>query len=400
MKKKTKIASIIIFLSVLTILVSCEKQKSEWKSTIEEENGVKVVKNPEQPYYGELSLDLEEDLVIGRKDDENYQFYRAYDLALDSGDNIYVADGGNCRIQKFDKNGNYILTIGKKGQGPGEFTGISDILIDQQDNLYVSEGRRIQIFSSSGEYLNGFVLETSLSNFFLDSDGFIFGISSMRDEEGRKIRVAKLNSEGKLIKTCAGFSDSHKTAHRKSGEAIISFRASHSYTPKLLLTALSMETFSYAHTSKYEIFIIDKNADLILKMKNDEKPQSITQSEKDHIIGQLEERISRSGSKWPEGVLEEACDFPSSRPFFWGILADDLQRLYLWRVKSVLDKIEEQIFDVYSKDGYFIYRIKIDLTPDLVKNGFLYDIKEDWDTGDVFVKRYRIKNWNQIKKGI
>ena len=82
------------------------------------------------------------------------------------------------------------------------------------------------------------------------------------------------------------------------------------------------------------------------------------------------------------------------------MLADDLQRLYLWRVKSVLDESEEQIFDVYSKDGYFIHRIKIDLMPELVKNGYLYDIEEDEDTGEVYVKRYKIKNWEQIKEGI
>jgi hypothetical protein len=99
-------------------------------------------------------------------------------------------------------------------------------------------------------------------------------------------------------------------------------------------------------------------------------------------------------------VIEEACAFPSSRPFFLGMIADDLQRLYLWRVKSVLDEREEQIFDVYSKDGYFIYRVKMALLPELVKNGYLYNIEEDDDTGEVFIKRYKIKNWKQIKEKI
>ena len=399
MKNKTKVISIVLFISALMMLVSCQQQKAEWQGTIEEVDGVTVVKNPKESYYGELILDLEEDLVIGREDDGNYQFYQANDLAVDSGDNIYVADGGNSRIQKFDKNGNYILTIGGKGQGPGEFTGISDIFIDEQDNLYVSEGRRIQIFNSSGEYLSGFVLETSLSNFFLDSDGFIFGISSTSDREGNKSKVVKLSSEGKLIMTCAEFSE-HKTARRKSGEQFIFFRAYHSYTHRLLLTALDSKTFSYVDTSKYEIFVIDKDGDLISKIQADERSNSITQSEKDHIIGQLEEKISNSGRKWPKGVLEEACAFPSSRPFFLGMIADDLQRLYLWRVKSVLDEREEQIFDVYSKDGYFIYRIKMAFLPELVKNGYLYNIEENDDTGEVFIKQYKIKNWKQIKEKI
>jgi len=399
MKSKITIFSIALFLSASIILVFCGKQKSEWEGTIKVENGVTIVKNPKEPYYGELDLDLEEDLVIGREDDKNYQFYQANDLAVDSGDNIYVADRGNCHIQKFDKNGNYILTIGAKGQGPGEFTEISDIRVDEQDNLYVLGGRRIQIFNSSGEYLNGFVPETSLSNLFLDSDGFFFGISSISDREGNRSQVVKLSSEGKLIKTCAEFTE-HKTAQIKNGERFFFFRAYHSYTYRLLLTAVDSQTFSYVDTSKYEIFVIDQDGNPISKIQTDEKTHSITQGEKDHIIGQLEERIAQSGRTWPKGVLEEACDFPSSRPFFFAMIADDLQRLYLWRVKSVLEESEKQIFDVYSKDGYFIYRIKIAFFPELFKNGYLYNIEENDETGDVFIKRYKIKNWEQIKEGL
>ena len=65
MKNKTKIVSIALFLSVIILLVSCEKQKAEWKGIVEEVDGVTIVKNPNKPYYGELTLDLEEDLVIG-----------------------------------------------------------------------------------------------------------------------------------------------------------------------------------------------------------------------------------------------------------------------------------------------------------------------------------------------
>jgi len=391
---------------VLVVTFSCTPQKTEWQGTIEVVDGVTVLKNPKEPMYGELILDLEEDLCIGREDDENYQFHRAYALAVDSEDNIYVADAGNSRIQKFNKNGNYILTIGRKGQGPGEFElpidlEIADttghIYVVDKNDLYVLGGRRIQIFSSSGEYLKGFALEHSIYKFFLDTDGFIFSVYSLHDEEGRKTKIVKLNSEGKLIKECAEYSG-HKSLQRKSGEVSGSFRAIHAYTPELLLTAIDEQTFVYAHNLRYEIFVIDNNCNVISKIQGDEKPQSITRSEKDHIIGQLEEHLSRRGSKWPKGVLEEACDFPSSRPFFRGITTDDLQRLYLWRVKSVLDKSEEQVFDVFSKDGYFIHRIRMGFLPELIKDGHLYDIDEGEDTGEVFIRRYNIKNWDQIKK--
>ena len=70
-------------------------QKAEWKGKIETENGVKVIKNPKEPLYGELKLELQEDLSIGREDDKNYFFYVVKDIAVDSKSNIYVVDARN-----------------------------------------------------------------------------------------------------------------------------------------------------------------------------------------------------------------------------------------------------------------------------------------------------------------
>ena len=42
-------------------------------------------------------------------------------IAVDSEDNVYVADTSNHRIQKFDSNGNFITKWGSEGTGNGEF---------------------------------------------------------------------------------------------------------------------------------------------------------------------------------------------------------------------------------------------------------------------------------------
>ncbi len=175
---------------------------------------------------------------------------------------------------------------------------------------------------------------------------------------------------------------------------------SHNYTPRLSFSPIDGQTFSYAYSTDYQIFVIDKDGKLLLKIQKKEAPQSISQGEKERIIEMLEESISRGGTKWPKGVLEEACNFSPARPFFWRILADDRQRLFIWRVKSVLEGSKGNEFDVFNKEGYFIYRAKIPVRPEIINNSFLYDIKEDNETGEVFIRRFRIKNWDQLKEGI
>ena len=48
-------------------------------------------------------------------------FHLPTELALDAQGNIYVIDGGNHRVQKFDQNGNFLLTWGSQGAGDGQF---------------------------------------------------------------------------------------------------------------------------------------------------------------------------------------------------------------------------------------------------------------------------------------
>ena len=165
MKTKTNINPIILLLPVFIMLVSCEQQKAEWKGIIEEVDGVTIVKNPEIPFHGELILDLEEDISIGNEKDENYLFYRVRGIALDSEENIYVADSGNYRIQKFDRDGKYLQTIGRKGEGPGEFRRPLGICFNAENNLYVLESRKMQIFNKLGEFKKSFHFDVYLDDF-------------------------------------------------------------------------------------------------------------------------------------------------------------------------------------------------------------------------------------------
>ncbi|HSF50887.1 MAG TPA: NHL repeat-containing protein [Nitrososphaeraceae archaeon] len=69
-------------------------------------------------------------------------------VALDSKDNLYVADTYNNRIQKIQPDGN-ITSIGEQGSELGEFYLPYGIALDSKDNLYVADTKnnRIQKFS-------------------------------------------------------------------------------------------------------------------------------------------------------------------------------------------------------------------------------------------------------------
>jgi len=79
------------------------------------------------------------------------QLSKPESVVIDSKDNVYVADFGNHRIQKFTKDGNFILKWGSKGTGDGEFNGPAGLSIDRNDKIYVTDknNNRIQVFAAN-----------------------------------------------------------------------------------------------------------------------------------------------------------------------------------------------------------------------------------------------------------
>jgi len=165
----------IILLSFVIVQIHGHAQDVKWKGTIEEEDGVKVIINPNEPLYGEIEFLLEQDLSIGNEEDENYLFYKARGIQVDNKGMIYVLDSGNHRIQKFDHYGNYVQTIGRQGQGPGEFTMPSNLQIDiETGHIYVNDFMKLEVFDSEGKHLQKIKLTTPFPNILVTF--IMFGI--------------------------------------------------------------------------------------------------------------------------------------------------------------------------------------------------------------------------------
>ncbi len=57
MKNKAKVLSVALFLSAFIMVILFGGQKAEWKGKIDIENGVKIIKYPNESLYGEIKLE-------------------------------------------------------------------------------------------------------------------------------------------------------------------------------------------------------------------------------------------------------------------------------------------------------------------------------------------------------
>ncbi len=77
-------------------------------------------------------------------------------IAVDGLGNVYVADTGNNRVQKFTAEGVFSLKWGTPGSSEGQFYKPTGIAIESSGAVFVadSENHRIQEFDSSGQFVN------------------------------------------------------------------------------------------------------------------------------------------------------------------------------------------------------------------------------------------------------
>ena len=82
------------------------------------------------------------------------QFNDPAGIAIDASGNVYVADTGNHRIQRFTKLGAPLGAWGALGSAEGQFSGPAGIAIGANGAVYVADTRnhRIQFFDGSGQF--------------------------------------------------------------------------------------------------------------------------------------------------------------------------------------------------------------------------------------------------------
>jgi len=379
------------------MLVSYGSQKVEWKGKIEIEKGITIIKNPTESLYGEIKFELEEDLSIGNQQDENFMFYRGVDFFVDDNENIFVLDKGNCRIQKFDRNGNYLLTIGRKGQGPGEFEHPRRMYLDSKDNIYVLERPRMSIFDKNGEFRRSIPLGFYIGSFGITDEGNILAQTFSITSKGRTHDIILISENGKMLKKVVSFP--FPIGARKKDTIIGTFNP---FNPWLYYCSLNEKSGIYGYSSEYKLFIVNQIGENLSIIEKSETPEPISHKEKNTIIkNEIEMWRRQRKIKLSKSEVEKACKFSKHKPFYGGIIKDDKKNIYVLKLNSNLAEKKELNCDLFNRKGYYIYKVKIQaVVPRLIKNGYIYTSFSNPKTGYFKVKRYIIKNWNQIKEGI
>lgn len=157
---------------------------------------------------GELLFD------IGKRGSGPGEFNLPRDVAVGRNGQLYVVDGGNFRVQVFERDGRYLHSFGAVGRQLGNFARPKEVATDPDGNVYVVDTAfgNFQVFTPEGELLmfvgtrserDGPARYMLPSGVYVDEDGRVY----MVDQWFRKVdvyRPARLKpEEGYFVRPAA-----------------------------------------------------------------------------------------------------------------------------------------------------------------------------------------------------
>ena len=76
-------------------------------------------------------------------------------IALDPHGDVFVADWRNDRIQKYSPEGRYLATVGGPGRDEGGLNRPSGVAVDADGYVYIADwgNERVQVFNPDGEFV-------------------------------------------------------------------------------------------------------------------------------------------------------------------------------------------------------------------------------------------------------
>jgi len=364
MNFRTLCVSFVILLIIISF-ISCSQQKTEWKGTVEEVDGVTVVKNPLEPMYGEDVFNLEEDLSIGKANGkEEYVFSRLWYLTVDDEGNVYAMDQGETHVKVYDKNGTFLKSIGRKGGGPGELLHPNKIFTTSDNQLVIEDFiRNLTYYSLDGKYIKA------------QSTAKIFPVGILVNSKGHILAITNINEPNKSGKEIVLYDENLNYL-----KTIISIPKPKP-NPQILKPfqseinwALSKDNnIIISFKGDYELQVFNAQGDLVKKITKEYEPVRITKED-------VEQRVRRV----PES---RKLVVPKNFPPIHSLTTDDEGRIFV----RTYEKAEERKYynDVLDSEGRFIAKVPLKDRLQVWKKNKLYTIEEDED-GFQMVKRYKV----------
>lgn len=347
--------AIFFLLTCSILLIGCSVKESNLNYKTIKKKGITITINNNIPSKPELSLILQERIIIENNDlKDSASFIKKIDkVDFDKYGNIYIMDGEYSKIHKYNTCGKYLQTFGNKGKGPGEFEQAGSMII-KNDTIYIpnwSAGKLVK-FNLNGNYLCDKTFASSLKfPSFPSSFGPIFVNNTqngMIAENGKKEITHIVSMYDKNFNYL-------KNLYQK--QLLVDESQPHDPYSGSILTAQSNKHLFLTENSEsmYKIDIYDLAGNKISEIHRKYRKLNLSKEDIKSIKVEGEQYGFKYAKKYKNAIN-------------W-MLVDKKDRLWVNSASS--KKGENNNFDIFE-DGIFLNRIKMELD----QNCYAYFLKD------------------------
>ncbi len=364
---------------LISLGISCQQQHAKWEGTIENINGLIIVKNPRKPIYEPNIISLTQELSIGQSEEtgnspilQNIPNNGSVDIDKDG--KIYVLDWKARQILVFNGEGKYLRRIGKKGQGPGEFqaVGAIKVLPTNQLAVYDSTLGRLSIFYLDGTLINIISNLPRLLATVIDADGNLVGTTLVMMETHNVYELVKV------------FVGQNRTVNIGKVRAKLPLVGSNLYVfaHMIFFDVQTDNRIVWGSQESYRLDIVDKEGNITKRIIKEYAPITISDEDRFKQAGELLKATSIN----PASLKIES---PKFRGAFSVIRSDERGLIYVLTPEK--DQKQRSYLDVFDAEGKYLTRIALRSTPILIRNNKIFSTEES-EEGYLVLERYRI-NW-------
>lgn len=303
---------------------------------------VQVVDNRARPEKLE-HLILKKEKNIGNSEKGGRIFGAIAGFGVINDGRLVVLDSIDKKVKIVDSSGKVMKEFGREGQGPGEWRNPIMLQLISDRLIMISDpgNRKILYFDLDGSLIKEVSYARKMNIIKIIEDGGKF-IASEMGPEGSSIAYTVGKYDGNFNQL---FKIDAWLMPLPMGSSKINF------FDMIYCFCLDGEgNIIYSRGTYYEIKYFNSEGELFRIVRKEYQPQSITQKDKEEILGML----GRT-----QGVnMKEMIVFPENYPPFYSFFTDEKNRLYV-RTYEKGKTINTHMMDIFNHEGKFIGRCEI-----------------------------------------
>lgn len=373
-----------IFLTLILIL-SCNQKQSTVK--IEYKDEIEHVSSS-LPQYPQKLINIVEEISIGGENETN--IYIPWRFTVDYKGIFYITDRSDSKIKIFDKTGNFLNSIGKTGKGPNEYLMPQRISMLPGNKLIIFDlgNFRTSVLDTNYSYFTSNQWDAPIIHVYLTTDSSYVVMERKIYNNGKSdCKIKSFSLAGNLVNQFKGQFFVEKTKSKINNNGM-SFRMRIPFEPLSIFAGDNQRQYLYhCLNDKYVIDVYDAKARLFRKIMRPYTPLPVTEEDyKDFHTGHRNAVFTQ---------MAKETTLPVSKTITDHLVVDEQSNLWVeLHEEREKNGVTETAYDIFDKDGIYHAQVWSSVRPQLFRNGKMYSLVEDEETGFRSVRRYSIE-WKE-----